>query len=71
MLHRKVHVNDDFGISKVVISTQDKKKDKEHETDKENLRCRITSIWAKMIRKHKNNSPSNWALVNKLFLVGH
>ena len=27
--------------------------------------------WTKITRKHKNNSPSNWALVNKLFPIGH
>ena len=30
MLNRKLLVNDGFGISKVVASTQDKKKDKEY-----------------------------------------
>ena len=30
MLHRKIRVNDGFGISKVVTSTQDKKEYKEH-----------------------------------------
>ena len=33
------------------------------------LNCK--HCWAKMIRKHKNNSLSNWALVNKLFTIGH
>ena len=27
--------------------------------------------WTKITRKHKNNSPSNWALVNKLFPLGY
>ena len=30
MIHRKIRVNDGFGVSKVPISTQDKKEDKEH-----------------------------------------
>ena len=30
MLHHKLRVNDGFGVSKVMISTQDKKEDKEH-----------------------------------------
>ena len=30
MFNRKIRVNDGFGVSKVVISTHDKKKDKEH-----------------------------------------
>ena len=34
IFHRKVSVNDDFGVSKVVTSTQHKKKDKEHGTPK-------------------------------------
>ena len=28
MLHRKIHVNDGFGVSKVMTSTHDKKEDK-------------------------------------------
>ena len=31
MFHRMIRVNDDFGVSKVGTSTQDKKEDKEHE----------------------------------------
>ena len=27
--------------------------------------------WTKMICKHRNNSPNNWTLVNKLFPIGH
>ena len=51
-----------------VISTQDKKKGKEH--GKPNMRnCK--HCWTKMIRKHKNNSPSNWELVNELFPIGY
>ena len=30
MFHRKMRVSDDFGVSKVVASTKDKKGDKEH-----------------------------------------
>ena len=30
MLHREIRVNESFGVSKVVTSTQDKKEDKEH-----------------------------------------
>ena len=29
LIHQKIHVNDGFGVSKVVTSTQDKKEDKE------------------------------------------
>ena len=29
-LDREIHVNDGFDVSKVVISTQDKREDKEH-----------------------------------------
>jgi hypothetical protein len=29
MFHHKIRVNDDFGVSKVVTLTQDKKEDKE------------------------------------------
>ena len=54
MLHRKIRVFDGFGVSKVVTSTQDKKEDKEHGKPPK-----------KMIRKYKNYSPSNWALVSQ------
>ena len=30
VLHRKIRVNDDFGVSKVVTSKQHKKEEKEH-----------------------------------------
>ena len=31
----------------------------------------LQGLLTKMIRKHKNNSPSNWVLVNKLFSIGY
>ena len=66
MLHLKVRANDGFGVSKVVTSTQDKKEDKQHGKSVKN-----SKMWTKMIRKHKNNLPSNRELVNKLFLIGY
>ena len=72
MLHRKIRVNEGFGVSKVVTSTHDKKEDKERGKPQKNSKmwnCKHFS--AKMIRKNKNNLPSNWALVNKLFPTGH
>ena len=32
---------------------------------------KIEKYWTKMIRKHKNNLQSIWALVNKLFSISH
>ena len=72
MLHRKVRVNDDFGVSKVVTSIQDKTEGKELGKPTEIPKMwNCKHCWMKMIRKHKNNSPSNWALVNKLFPIGY
>ena len=72
MLHRKMHVNDGFGVSIVVTSTQDKKEDKEHGKSSKNSKMwNCKHCWTKMIRKHKNNSLRNWALVNKLFPIGY
>ena len=35
------------------------------------LQALLEQLSGKMIRKHKNNSPSNWVSVNKLFPVGY
>ena len=52
--------------------TQDKKEDKEHgKPPKNSKRRNYKHCWTKMIRKHDNNLPSNWALVNKLFPLGY
>ena len=64
MYHRKLHVNDGFGVSKVVTLRMQKR-------NMENLQqyskmWNYEHCWTKMIRKHNNNSPSNWALVYKL-----
>ena len=69
VLHRKIRVNDGFGDSKVVTSTQNKKEDKEHGKPPNSKTWNCKHCWMKMIRKYKNNSPSNWALVNKLFAI--
>ena len=54
MLHRKIHVDNGFGLSKVVTSTQDKKEDKEHgKLAKNSKMWNYNHFWAKMIRKHK------------------
>ena len=42
MLHHKIHVNDGFGVSKVVTSTQDKKEDKELGNSPINRKCPTT-----------------------------
>ena len=44
VLHRKIRVNDGFGVSKVVTSTQNKKEDKEHGNCQKIQRCGIGSI---------------------------
>ena len=41
MLNGKIRVNDSFGVSKVVTSTQDKKEDKEHKNGQKTRRCGI------------------------------
>ena len=77
MLHRKIRVMGGFDISKAVTSTEDKKEGKRHEKPPKNSKPKNSKMWnckrcwTKMIRKHKNNSPNNWALVNKLFPTGH
>ena len=71
MIHRKVRVNDGFGVSKVMTSTQDKKEDKEDIHNRQKFKDVELQVLLMMIRKHKNNSPSNWALVNKLFSIGY
>ena len=63
MFHHKIRVNDfksgDFGAV-----------DKEHGKQRKNSKMwNCERCWTKMIRKHKNNSPGNWALVNKLFPI--
>ena len=70
--HRKIRVKDGSGVSKVVTSTQDKKEDKEHGKSQKNWKIwNCKRCWTKMIPKNKNNSPSNWALVNKPFPIDH
>ena len=69
VLQRKISVNDGFGVSKVVTSTkQDKKEDKEHGKSPKNSKMwNYKHCWTKMIGKLKDNSLSNWALFNKCF----
>ena len=72
MLHRKIRVNDSFDVSKVVSSIQDKKENKEHGKSQKNSKMwNCNHCWTKMIRKHKNNPPSNYVLLNKLFPIGY
>ena len=69
MLHRKIRMNDDFGISKEVTLRLHTKTMKNHQKNWKMWNCKHCRT--KMIRKHKNNSPSNWALVNNLFPIGY
>ena len=67
LIHRSIRVNGGFGVSKVLTSTQDK----EHGKDpKKSKMWNCKHRWRKMIRNCKNNSPSNWALVNELLPIG-
>ena len=43
--------------------------DKEHEKPPKNLK--MWQFWTKIIRKHKNNSLSEWVLINKLFSIDY
>ena len=55
MLYCKIRVNDGFSISKVVTSTQDKKKDKEHRKSLQISKVwKYKHYWTKLIRKYKN-----------------
>ena len=66
MLHRKKRVNDDFSVSKLEISMLQTIRNTENRP-KSTKTWNCKHCWMKMIHKHKNNSQSNWALVNKLF----
>ena len=68
MLHCKMHVNDGFGVLKVATS---RLQTRNMETAKNSKMWNGKHCWTKMIRKHKNNSLSKWALVNKLFSIGY
>ena len=66
MLHCKKCVSHGLDVLKVVTSTQDK----EHGRPSKNSKMWNWNRWTKMIRKHKNISPSKWTLVNKMFSIG-
>ena len=68
MLHRKIRVNGGFGFSKVVIWRLQIRNIENHQKSR---RCGIASIVGRRWFVNTNNSPSNWALVNKLFPIGH
>ena len=70
MLHREICVNDGLCVLNAATSTQDKEEDKQHGKPPKNSKM-CKDCWTKMIRKHINNSPSNWALVNILFTVSY
>ena len=64
MLARNIRVDDGFGISK--------EEDKEHEKPPKNSkRWNYKHCWTKMIHRHKNNAPNNWASVKKVFPIGY
>ena len=67
VLPRKIRVNDGFGVSKVVPSRLETENMENHFKNSKMWNCKY--CLAKMIRKHKNNLPRNWPLVNKLFPI--
>ena len=60
IFHREIRVNDGFGVAEVLSSKLGKKKGMEHGKPlKISKMCNCKHFWTKMIRKDKNNSPSN------------
>ena len=58
-------VNDGFSVSKLEISMLQTRNTENRPKSTKTWNCK--HCWMKMIHKYKNNSQSNWALVNKLF----
>ena len=69
ILHRKKRVNNDFSVSKLEISMLQTRNTENRPKSTKTWNCK--HCWMKMIHKHKNNSQSNWALVNKLFPIAY
>ena len=69
MLYRKNRVNDGFSVSKLEISMLQTRNTENRPKNTKTWNCK--HCWMKMIHKHKNNSQSNWALVNKLFPIAY
>ena len=67
--HAPLFVNDDFSISKLEISMLQTRNTENHPKSTKTWNCK--HCWMKMIHKHKNNSQSNWALINKLFPIAY
>ena len=67
MIHRKKRVNDDFSVSKFEISMLQTRNTENRPKSTKTWNCK--HCWMKMIHKHKNNSQSNWTLINKLFPI--
>ena len=66
---KKTCVNDGFSISKLEISMLQTRNTENRPKSTKTWNCK--HCWMKMIHKHKNNSQSNWALVNKLFPIAY
>ena len=69
MFHCKKRVNDGFSVSKLEISMLQTRNTEN--CPKNTKTWNYKHCWMKMIHKHKNNSQSNWALVNKLFPIAY
>ena len=67
MLHRKKC--DGFSVSKLEISMLQTRNTENRPKSTKMWNCK--HCWMKMIHKYKNNSQSNWALVNKLFPIAY
>jgi len=66
MLQKRL--NDDFSVSKLEIRCSTRNTENRLKNTK-TWNCK--HCWMKIIHKHKNNSQSNWALVNKLFPIAY
>jgi len=54
MLHRKIHVNDSFGVSKVEILMLQTRNTENYQKGTKMQNCK--HCWTKTMHKHKNNS---------------
>ena len=68
VLHRKIRVNDGFGVSKVVTS---KLQTRNVENVKKFEDVELQALLNDGDSQTQNNSASNWTLVNKLFPIGY
>ena len=68
-IYRKKRVNNGFSVSKLEISMLQTRNTENRPKSTKTWNCK--HCWMKMIHKHKNNSQSNWTLVNKLFPIAY